>query len=398
MIARMTARRALEKPLRRVNPSGDVVYVARWRDKNGKRRVGYPPDIKGTYKLRRDAQEAIRLCHERDEEGPARLETVGGYAEQWLRLHPRTRVTNRTNQGRVNAVLDVVLDGAPLREWPFEQLRRRHANQLVGVLFTVQGRSYTGAMGILSALSAMTEDAIDDELAVANPWRGVKVRKNDPRIRKQSKPVRVFSWPEMHAFARACRESSYGPVALREWRAVYAEPMVRCLSDLGLRAGELLALERGDLDLKEGTLRVERTVVLGEVEAGTKTTRGETGEAAGRVVPVPPELLGMLRGMLEAARGSKSFWASPLLFPSPNGSVWSYGRWWEQVWEPGRVVSGMDIRPHEMRHSYVSRLRAAGVDAADLADAAGHTVQTATTRYTHALRRSFDEIRKAVGE
>lgn len=398
MIARMTTRRVLEKPLARSNPGGGKVYVARWRDKTGKRRVGYPPDIKGTHKLRRDAQEAIRLCHERDEEGPARMETVGGYAAEWLKLHPRTEVTNRTNQGRVNAVLDVVLDGAPLRDWPFEQLRRKHANELVGVLFTEQGRSYTGAMGVLSALSALTEDAIDDELALANPWRGVKVRRNDPRIRKQSKPVRVFSWPEMHAFARACATSGYGGEALNAWRAVYAEPMVRVLSDCGLRAGELLALERSDLDLREGTLRVERSVTLGKVQGGTKTTHGEVGEAAGRTVPVPPELLGMLRGMLAESMKSQTFWASALLFPSPRGTVWSYGCWWEQVWEPGREVAGSDMRPHECRHSYVSRLRAAGVDPADLADAAGHTVQTATTRYTHALRRSFDEIRKAVGE
>lgn len=396
MIARMTTRRALEKPLARVNPGGDKVYVARWRDKTGKRRVGYPPDIKGTYRLRRDAQEAIRLCHERDEEGPARIETVGGYAAQWLKMHPRAEVTNRTNKGRVDAVLDVELDGAPLRDWPFEQLRRRHANQLVGVLFTEQGRSYTGAKGILSALSSMTENAIDDEVAVANPWRGVTIRRNDPRIRKQSKQVRVFSWADMHEFARSCAAATYGGRALNEWRAVYAEPMVRCLSDCGLRAGEPLALERSHLDLREGTLRVEQTVVLGEIVPGTKTDHGEV--EAGRTVPVPPELLGMLRGMLVEAAKLQGFWASPLLFPDPEGGVWRYQSWWERVWVPGREVAGSDIRPHEMRHSYVSRLRAAGVDVADLADAAGHTVQTATTRYTHALRQSFEAIREAVGE
>ena len=393
MIARMTRR---EAPIPFTNPSGQRVWKARWTDKTGKRRFGWPPDIKGTHKLKKDAQAAIDACYERDQQGPARTETLGGYATSWLKNHPRAKVTNRTNQGRINAVLDVVLEGSPLREWPFDQLRRRHANALVGVLFTDQGRSYTGAMGILSALSSMTEDAIDDEIALTNPWRGVKVRKSDPRIRKQSKPVRVFSWPEMHEFARACAAATYGGPALNEWRAVYAEVMVRCLSDLGLRAGELLALERTDLDLKEGTLRVERSVSLGEVQQGTKIDHGEVD--AGRTVPVPPELLGMLRGMLVEAAKSKAFWSSALLFPNTHGTVWSYGCWWEQVWEPGREVAGSDIRAHEMRHSYVSQLRAAGVDVADLADAAGHTVDTATRRYTHALRRSFDEIRKAVGE
>jgi hypothetical protein len=42
-------------------------------------------------------------------------------------------------------------------------------------------------------------------------------------------------------------------------------------------------------------------------------------------------------------------------------------------------------------------MRAAGVDAADLADVAGHTVETATARYTHGLGRSFEAIKEAVG-
>ena len=40
-------------------------------------------------------------------------------------------------------------------------------------------------------------------------------------------------------------------------------------------------------------------------------------------------------------------------------------------------------RPHDFRHSSVTPLRAAGIDPADLAAVAGHTVETATARYTH---------------
>ena len=50
-----------------------------------------------------------------------------------------------------------------------------------------------------------------------------------------------------------------------------------------------------------------------------------------------------------------------------------------------------------MRHSYVSHLRAAGVDDADLAAIAGHTVLTMVTHYTHALGKSFDQVRGVIG-
>lgn len=50
-------------------------------------------------------------------------------------------------------------------------------------------------------------------------------------------------------------------------------------------------------------------------------------------------------------------------------------------------------RPHECRHSYVTRLRATGVNDADLAEIAGHRVETMLTRYTHAIGTSFDSVR-----
>jgi integrase len=55
------------------------------------------------------------------------------------------------------------------------------------------------------------------------------------------------------------------------------------------------------------------------------------------------------------------------------------------------------IRPHDCRHSWITHLRAAGIDDADLADVAGHTVETMIGIYTHALGRSHDRIRRLIG-
>ena len=45
----------------------------------------------------------------------------------------------------------------------------------------------------------------------------------------------------------------------------------------------------------------------------------------------------------------------------------------------------------------ITHLRAAGIDDADLAAVAGHTVETMIGTYTHPLRRSHDRIRKVIG-
>lgn len=45
---------------------------------------------------------------------------------------------------------------------------------------------------------------------------------------------------------------------------------------------------------------------------------------------------------------------------------------------------------------YVSRLRAAGVNDADLAEIAGHRIETMLARYTHAIGSDFAALRKVI--
>jgi integrase len=234
-------------------------------------------------------------------------------------------------------------------------------------MLTDQGRSPGGARNILRALSAMTEDAITDEFCEFNPWIGIKVRDDDRRASKQLRPLRVWSFAEMHAFAV---------------HAGRHEAMIRTLADCGLRVGELFALRRAGLD--DGILRVAGTAWEGQVIESSREKNHH------RTVPVPLGLQALLREMPVRID-------SLLLFPSPRGQLWRYSNWRRRVWQPTIARSGFDPTPHEFRHSWVTHLRASGIDPADLADVAGHSVQTATSRYTHPLRRSFDEIRNVVG-
>lgn len=275
--------------------------------------------------------------------------------------------TNTGSPGRSTSELD----GVPLREWAYTNLRRRHALALIDVLLTEQGRSALGATHIIRALSVMTEDEITDEVAEVNPFKGVAVRANDPRVSKRPRPVRVFTFEQMHAFARA--GGSY-------------EPMLRTLADTGMRLGEVLALRREDFDGR--VFHVRRTAHNGRAQQGTKTDHGESG--AGRIVPCPAELAELIR-----SRPARIHTA--LLFPTPRGKIWWGRNFYRDVWAPAQQQSGLDIRPHEMRHSYVTHLRAARIDDADLAAIAGHTVQTMIGHYTHALRRSFDQVRQVIG-
>jgi len=163
--------------------------------------------------------------------------------------------------------------------------------------------------------------------------------------------------------------------------------MIRVFTDCGLRLGEVLPLRREDFDGE--TLQVRRTAHEGQVLEGTKTDHGELD--AGRVVPVPATLAWMLEAQLQVSDDTE------LLFTTPTGRMWRERNFYRDLWKPAQEASGLDIRPHECRHSYVTHLRAAGVNDADLAEIAGHRVETMLARYTHGIGGSDQAVRHVIG-
>src|SRR6185369_7546850 len=57
---------------------------------------------------------------------------------------------------------------------------------------------------------------------------------------------------------------------------------------------------------------------------------------------------------------------SEFLLTTPTGHMWRERNFYRDLWRPAQEASCLDIRPHECRHSYVTHLRAAGVNDADL--------------------------------
>lgn len=398
-----------ERPIRRRNSSGDVRWMARWTDRGGRRHSA------GTYALRGPcrepspyadccAQHAIDAAYDRDEQAPhASATTVSAYAAAWLERHPRAKRTNTSYSHRVGRVLDVKLDGRRFADWRMGDVRRRQVNDLITHLLVVQGRARVGAVGVLRVLSAMWQDAIADELCDFNPFMGVKIKTNDLRVSKPPRAIRVYSWVDMHRFAAAAatvKTGKAGPGEMDAWRAIYAEAMVRALSDAGLRLGELLALERRDVKpggpcdeidcgLEVAHLHVRRTAHEGVLQDGTKTDHGRAD--GGRIAPLALALSEMLVALPRRidTRG---------LFPTPRGYVWREGLFYRDLWRPTQEATGLNVRPHEMRHSWVTLMRAAGISPDDLAKAAGHTVATQHARYTHPQGMVDGSMNEAVGQ
>jgi integrase len=324
---------------------------------------------RGTFDRKADAQRAIDEAYGLSD----RPDTLGAYFETWTERHPRSDRTNATNEHRISRLTDVEVEGMTLKDWPLRELRRRHALVLVDHMLKAEGRATTGAVGILRSLSAMAEDAITDEVCDLNPFKGIRVRASDPRAQKKRRPIRVFSFEEMHRFAKA---------------AGRYETLVRTFTDTGMRLGEVLPLRAEDFDGE--TLQVRRTAHEGQILEGTKTDHGD--EEAGRVVPVPATLGWMLEAQINLNGPDYQ-----LIFTTPRGRMWRERNFYRDVWKPAQAASCFDIRPHECRHAYVSHLRAAGVNDADLAQIAGHRVETMLARYTHPTGGIFGSVRSEIG-
>jgi integrase len=388
-----------ERPLKRKNPSGEIVWVARYTNSAGKRKSA------GTFKLRGPCQKdkpgsAPTCCAQHAIDAayglPERTDTIGAYAQTWPERHPRSeRTITSSYLPRLRAILDVEVEGRPLRHWPYGELRRRHMVALVDHMLRVEGRAVTGAIGIRNVLSTMTEDAITDEVAEVNFAKGVKIRANDPRVKKAPRKIQVWTFDQLREFALAGQPEVRAQTPKPEphgktgetfyYPPIDYEPMLTVFGLTNLRIGEVFALLRAKLEIEELLLHVTGTAHNGVITEGDSREKKHV-----RAVPLAPSAAEILRRLPPRID-------TRLLFPTRKGTVWHYSTFIRDVWLPAQIASELPIKPHECRHSYVTNLRAAGVDPADLAEITGHDIETATRAYHHPLGQSMELIREVIG-
>ena len=147
----------------------------------------------------------------------------------------------------------------------------------------------------------------------------------------------------------------------------------------GLRWGELAGLRRGRVDV----LRSRVTVCETAIDIGGKITFGEPKTAKSkRTVPLARSIMAEIEQHLAeyVAAG-----ADALIFTLPAGNPVYRGMFWPRVWEPAVKKAGLDgLRIHDLRHTYVSLMVAAGANPKEVSVWAGHsTVAFTLDRYGH---------------
>lgn len=162
------------------------------------------------------------------------------------------------------------------------------------------------------------------------------------------------------------------PAGLRD-RAIL-ETLYGC----GIRASELVGLDAGDVELREGFLRVfgkggkERVVPV--AGAATRALDEYARRARPHLKPVKATSRQDPAAMFLSVRGRR------LGRQTVHAIVRRYG---------GLV--GLDLHPHTLRHSFATHMLAGGADLRALQEMLGHADITTTQVYTHVDRRHLRE-------
>ena len=179
-------------------------------------------------------------------------------------------------------------------------------------------------------------------------------------------------------------------------------PIVALALATGMRRGELLGLQWGDIDLDAGTFRVERS--LEETNAGLRLKSPKT-KSGRRNITLPSETAAMLRAYkIEQMRirlviGAGKLEPDTLVFTDVHGKPLkphTVSRAWRRVVVAKKLPA---VTFHALRHTHASVLINAGVDILTISRRLGHSKASVTLDvYGHLIGGADKAAADAIGK
>lgn len=339
----------------------------------------YDPAVKkkryvGRRALERDARALFREKTDefaRDAQQPAKGTTIAEYAEEWLRDHhgPGTKrprqSTWKVNRINLNPLLGEfgsrALDGGIARREALAWSRsRRH---------------------IAKTVSAMFNDAVDEELCGENPFANRKQEQSRGR-----KDIHPMTEDEVELIS---------DIALRSWGrdgyGITARAWVLFGAWVGCRPGEMFRVSLEDMNLVEGSVRIHRVKKRGGVYPVDTVAFPQAARDAARAIPDIPR-------------------QGPV-FVTVTGRPFSWGAF-KYHWRPIRdafrekvgerrwaelIVGQESLDYYTLRHYVASVMADRGADARDIAAQLGNSVQVCQETYIHGFKdRQLERNRRVL--
>ncbi len=235
------------------------------------------------------------------------------------------------------------------------------------------GYSYSQINSLNTFLKVFFNWCIDNDYILKNPCSKVNIKGNKNEIiNNRKKDVEILSEKEIKTLKKHLKGSDFELLFLLDLAT-------------GLRQGELLALDWEHIDLKNKTIKIERSVKEVYIYDNENTkhieTIFQTPKTANsfRTVPIPNALIDILNN-IENKEG--------LLFKDKDGKPLK-GKNVSTKWS--KILKECNVphkKFHSIRHTYASMLLSKGVDIETVAELMGHSAISITQIYLHSSSKS----------
>lgn len=292
--------------------------------------------------------------------------TVTEYARAWAAARPHRPTTAR----RVSSLIETHIAGTRLGSRRLSAVRpsevQAWASDRAQMLAPLTLRN------LVSLLRSIYASAVLDRLAASSPVVRVALPRHE---RARVVPLTVEQMQQL-ADAMPARNSA----------------MVLTQAGLGLRIGELLALQVEHVDFLRRTVRVEWQIAPGaKVRSEPKTPRSR------RTVPLPQVAADALAAHISECPPG----ADGSLFTTRTGAVYRHDYYGSMIFAAAVERAGLPAgtTSHDLRHHYASVLLAGGESVVAVAERLGHENATLVLKtYGHLMPDSEDRTRRAVDE
>ena len=225
----------------------------------------------------------------------------------------------------------------------------------------ISNRSLARFLSALSSFQRFLSQRHDSEPYLFKIPR-IKFGSKLPGFIPQADAARLFE----HGNARSDKQSFF------YWRDYL---MIALLYVTGIRREELAAIKLGDIDMRQGLIRV--------IGKGNKE----------RVVPVGETTMADLRAYLSRRKEFVESRHIPVmsLFLNRQGGSLSVRSVDRLVKKFGRG-EGLDFTPHTLRHSFATHLMENGADLMLIKEILGHASLSTTQKYTHVTAETLKRV------
>ena len=268
--------------------------------------------------------------------------------------------------------------------YTFQRLLEKHVYPVLGDIFLQEvtaaqinallldyqgsGAKHSSCLRVYGVLRLLFKMAYLNDTLEKNPMD--KVPRPRPR-KEEGKPpdVEAFTVEEIR-YILACLEKE--PL---KWQA-----LIRLMIDTGMRRGEVCGLQWGDLNRRENTLTVSRTLNY-TADQGIYVSTTKNGRQ--RVIDVDPSVMALLKKLRAERKGR----------PGPEDFVFTRddsgqplnplaaNRYMRRFGERFGVEN---MHPHKLRHTFASIALTNGADVVSISRILGHSDTAVTLRvYAH---------------